>query len=69
MVKATSSNIAMDFKIGNTVVRIATDYCEYTTPEEVQKILERVARTAKRSLTMAETVGRNEKITKNTKIT
>ena len=39
--------IAKDFKIGNTRVRIATDFCDTITPEEVQKILERIAGTAK----------------------
>ena len=36
--------IAEEFMIGNTKVRIATDYC--CRAEEVPKILERIARNA-----------------------
>lgn len=39
-------HIAREFKIGNTRVRIATDYCEDKTPEDVQKILDRIAENA-----------------------
>lgn len=45
----TASNIAKDFKIGNTRIQIATDYCENKTPEEVQEILRRIAITAQRN--------------------
>lgn len=37
-------HIAKEFMIGNTRVRIATDYCENKTPEQVQEILDRIAR-------------------------
>ncbi len=40
--------IAEEFMIGNTKVKIATDYCCRT--EEVPKILERIARNALDSL-------------------
>lgn len=40
--------IAEEFMIGNTKVRIATDYC--CRVEEVPKILERIARNALDSL-------------------
>ena len=40
--------IAEEFMIGNTKVRIATDYC--CRAEEVPKILERIARNALDSL-------------------
>lgn len=56
MVKAATGTIAKDFKIGNTRVRIATDFCDTKTPEEVQKILERIARTAKQHFVAAETL-------------
>lgn len=42
--------IAKDFKIGNTRIKIATDFCEDKTPEEVQMILERISIAAKQSL-------------------
>lgn len=66
MVEVATENIAKDFKIGNTRVRIATDFCNDVTPEEVQKILERIARTAKQHFVAAETIARNEQ---NTEIT
>ena len=44
MAEFAEEKIAKDFKIGNTRVRIATDFCDTKTPEEVQKILERIAR-------------------------
>ena len=47
MAEFAEEKIAKDFKIGNTRVRIATDFCYTKTPEEVQKILERIAGTAK----------------------
>lgn len=39
-------NIAKEFYIGNTHIKIATDYCENKTPEDVERILEKIARTA-----------------------
>lgn len=44
--KLISDNIAEDYMIGNTRVRIATDYCKDKTPEEVQEILDRMAQRA-----------------------
>ena len=44
--KLTSDNIAEDYMIGNTRVRIATDYCKDKTPDEVQMILDRIAQKA-----------------------
>lgn len=41
--------VARDFYIGNTHVRIATDYCR--PREEVPEILRRIARDAQRALT------------------
>ena len=42
--ECTEPQIAEEFMIGNTKVRIATDYC--CRAEEVPKILERIARNA-----------------------
>lgn len=42
----THSKPAMEFKIGNTRVKICTDYCENVTPEQVQKILDNIAANA-----------------------
>lgn len=42
--ECAESKIAEEFMIGNTKVRIATDYC--CRAEEVPKILERIARNA-----------------------
>lgn len=47
-------NVARDFYIGNTHVRIATDYCEDTTPEEVERILARIASNVMPELVVAE---------------
>ncbi|MBR0365738.1 MAG: hypothetical protein IJH94_02930 [Clostridia bacterium] len=46
-------HIARDFYIGNTHIQIATDYCEDKTPEDVNRILKRIARNASRSLAAA----------------
>ncbi len=43
-------HVAKDFYIGHTHVRIATDYCENKTKEEVDEILRRIARDAQRAL-------------------
>lgn len=46
--KLEPKNVAKDFYIGNTHVRIATDYCR--PKEEVEEILRRIARDAQRAL-------------------
>ena len=46
-------NIVKEFKIGNTTVKIADDYCRDKTPEDVQKILDRIAFNAQKALTAA----------------
>lgn len=43
-------NIVKSFKIGNTSLKICDDYCRSKTPEEVQVILNRIARRAMESL-------------------
>lgn len=50
MVKVIEDHIAKDFMIGNTRIKIATDYCEDKTPEDVQKILDRIAQKVKPGL-------------------
>lgn len=44
MVDIPEPHIARDFKIGNTRVIVATNYCEDKTSEDVQNILDRIAR-------------------------
>ncbi len=46
-------HIAKEFKVGNTNVKIATDYCDNKTPEDVQKILNRIAENAMQSFIAA----------------
>ena len=46
--------VAQDFYIGNTHVRIATDYC--VPPEEVPEILQKIARDAQRAFAAQRTV-------------
>lgn len=46
-------NVVKVLHIGNTTVKIADNYCRDKTPEEVQEILRRIARTAQASLTAA----------------
>jgi hypothetical protein len=43
-------NVVRDFKIGNTRIKICDDMCRDKTPEDVQKILDRIARQAQRKL-------------------
>lgn len=50
----SEGKIAREFKIGNTLVRIATDYCEDKTPEDVERILERIAANARQAFIAAE---------------
>lgn len=42
-------NIVKDFRIGNTRVRIATDYCSDKTSDEINLILQRISRGALQS--------------------
>ncbi len=49
MQKSEPKEVARDFYIGDTHVRIATDYCR--PREEVPEILRRIARDAQRALT------------------
>lgn len=35
--------IAKEFKIGNTIVKIATNYCDNKSPEEINAILKNIA--------------------------
>ena len=39
-------HVVEEFKIGNTRCRICDDYCRNKTPEDVEKILDRVAKIA-----------------------
>lgn len=56
MVEAATDNIVQDFKIGNTRVRIADDFCKNVSQDDVKKILERIAINAKRSFAAAEMI-------------
>ncbi len=47
-------HVAKDFHIGNTHVIIATDYCEDKTPEDVERILARIAANVMPELVAAE---------------
>lgn len=46
-----AGNIAKDFCIGNTRVKIATDYCGNKTSDEINLILQRISRGALQSFT------------------
>ncbi len=47
-------NIVKEFKVGNTTIRIADNYCRDKTPEDVQRILQRIARNAQAAFTAEE---------------
>ena len=47
-------HVAKDFHIGNTHVIIATDHCEDKTPEDVERILARIAANVMPELVAAE---------------
>lgn len=36
-------NVVKEFKIGNTQIKICDDYCRDKTPEDVKRILEKIA--------------------------
>lgn len=42
--------IARELKIGNTRIKIATDYCKDRSKEEVEAILGRIAENAQRAI-------------------
>lgn len=44
-----AGNIEKDFCIGNTRVKIATDYCSNKTSDEINCILQRISRGALQS--------------------
>lgn len=46
-------HIVRDFKVGNTRIMIADDYCRDKSREDVEKILQEIARTALEHLTAA----------------
>lgn len=48
-----SPNIVMDFIVGNTRIMIADNYCRDKTPEDVQRILRRIARRAQAAISAA----------------
>ena len=51
-----AAQVAKDYRIGNTRIKIATDYCDQRTPEEVQDILDRIARMALETIRAAESI-------------
>ena len=48
-----SPNIVRDFMVGNTRIKIADDCCRDKTPEDVQKILRKIAQRAQAAITAA----------------
>lgn len=53
------TNIVRDFRIGNTRIKIADDYCRKTAAE-VDDILRRIAQQAQRHISAAAGAGSNE---------
>lgn len=43
-------NIVRDYKIGNTRIKVADNYCKDKTADDVKRILQSVAAKAQRSL-------------------
>lgn len=39
-------NVAKDFYVGNTRIKIATDFCDDKTEKDAKRVLENIARTA-----------------------
>lgn len=50
------ANVVRDFRIGNTRIKIADNYCKKTAIE-VERILERIAEQAQRQFCVAATAG------------
>lgn len=48
-----SPNIVRDFTIGNTRIKIADDCCRDKTPEDVRRILRKIARDAQAAISAA----------------
>ena len=46
-------HIVRDFMIGNTRIKIADNYCRDKTPEDVQRILRKIARDAQAAISAA----------------
>lgn len=58
--RKAETNVVRDFRIGNTRIRIADDYCAQTE-EEVERILKSIAERAQRHLiNAAENYGQRE---------
>lgn len=53
------ANVVSDFQIGNTRIKIADNYCR-KTPEEVERLLKRIAAQAQRQFSAAATAQRYE---------
>ncbi|MBA4698518.1 MAG: hypothetical protein H2212_03710 [Ruminococcus sp.] len=49
---AKTGNIVREFTIGNTRIKMCDDYCRDKTREDVELILQRIARTAIEQLSM-----------------
>ena len=58
-------NLAKEFKIGNTLIRIFDDYCRDKTPEDVQAILDRIAIRVEEQLAMQETLAQSREPNNN----
>ena len=46
-------HIVEDFMVGNTRIQIADNYCRDKTPEDVQRILRKIARDAQAAISAA----------------
>lgn len=58
---ATEGHIVKEFMIGPTRVKIADDYCRDKTPEDVEKILARIATIVRPALVAAQLRKEQEK--------
>ena len=55
VIKTKTDNISKKFKIGNTKVKIAANFCHMKTPEETEEILKKIAKDAMQSFIAAKT--------------
>lgn len=53
-------NVVADFRIGNTRIKIADNYCRDKTACEVEEILQEIAEQAQRQFNAAATAGKYE---------
>jgi hypothetical protein len=60
--EAETGNVVREFSIGNTRIKMCDDYCRDKTSEDIELILQRIARTAFEQLSVTTTFTQENKL-------